>query len=78
MNKNQHALASEVPRPMRGLMLSLLIKVFRKEQAEEHSENGAVSVVPLGCNTQANRGRNHQTQAHTGNKMASLTEVVLQ
>lgn len=30
-------------------MLSLLIKVFREEQAEEHGENGAVCVVPLGC-----------------------------
>lgn len=27
-------------------MLSLLIKVLRKEQAEERGENGAVSVAP--------------------------------
>lgn len=57
-------------------MLSLLIKVLRKEQAEEHSENGAVSVVPLGGTMQASRKGNHK--AHTGNEMASLTEVVLQ
>lgn len=59
-------------------MLSLLIKVFRKKQAEEHSENGAVSVVPLGCTMQANRRGIHKTQAHTRNEMASLSEVVLQ
>lgn len=59
-------------------MLSLLIKVFRKEQAEEHSENGAVSVVPLGCTMQANRRGNRKTQTHTGSGMATLTEVVLQ
>lgn len=59
-------------------MLSLLITVFRKDQAQEHSENGAVSVAPLGCTTQANRGGNHKTQAHTRHEMASLTHVVLQ
>ncbi len=57
-------------------MLSLLIKVFRKEQAEEHSENGAVSVSPLGCTMQVNRRGNHK--AHTRNEMASLAEVILQ
>lgn len=56
-------------------MLSLLIKVFRREQTEEHSENGAVSVAPLGCTTQAERKGNHKTQARTTNEMASLTEV---
>lgn len=59
-------------------MLPLLIKVFKKEQAEEHSANGAVSVVPLGCTMQANRRGNHKTQAHTRNEMAGWTEVVLQ
>lgn len=73
MYKNQHALASEVHYPMRGLMLSLLIKMFGKEQAEEHRENGAVSVVPLGCTMQANRRGNHKTQAHTRIEMATLT-----
>lgn len=53
----------------------LLIKVFRKEQAEEHSENEVVSVVPLGCTVQANRRGNHKTQAPTRNEMASLTEM---
>lgn len=46
----------------------LLIKVFRKEQAEERSENEVVSVVPLGCTVQANRRGNHKTQAPKRNQ----------
>lgn len=57
-----------------GTNVVLLIKVFRKEQAEEHSENEVVSVVPLGCAVQANR-RGNQTRAPTRNEMASLTEM---
>lgn len=46
MYKNRHALASRVHHLERGPMLSLLIKVLRKGQAEERGENGAISVAP--------------------------------
>lgn len=51
-------------------MLSLLIKVFSRERAEEHSENRAVHVVPLGHTMQADHGENHNKKG-----TLNLTEV---
>lgn len=56
----------------------LLIKVFRKEPAEEHSENEVVRVVPLGCAVQANRRGNLKTRAPTRKAMATVTEMASQ